>query len=185
MEWGLNMLSAALSQWAGTGAPWWVTPFVTLASVIVTARATEHRDRRSEQRKAAVENREVIQATFEFAPTGPYPSFLPGERRLEIALIDLGFRRYESYDITRQLYDHRKQNTSIEDMVRMTLRELTRDAIMRANWRNLQDALGRYVSAEISLRRARRKMYGYVAMLRRERRARRWAKNQYRSFGSG
>jgi hypothetical protein len=154
-----------------------------LVSIIVTARVTDRRDVRSARRKAVIESRDVIQSAFEIAPTAPYRSFLPEERGLEIALIDLGFGRYEAYDITRQLYDHRKYKDRYQDeILHLTLRELTHEAVRRADWKRLQDVLARYMSGEISLRRARRKLYWYPGNLRRHRIAIRWAKGQYRTL---
>jgi hypothetical protein len=177
------VLNSGAFDWAGAAAPWWVTPIVALASVVITARATNNRDWRSERRKAVVERRKGVQEAFGLDTTAPYRSFLPQERDLEIALIELGFRRFEVWDMIRRLYDHRREHLDpdrpIEDL---SLRELTRQAFNGNDWRNLQDVLTRYLSGEISLFRARRKLHGYAGILRRGRVSRRWAKNQYRAL---
>jgi hypothetical protein len=151
-----------------------VTPAVTLAAVWITLRATNRRDRRTERRRAAVDHRETVQNAFEIHPTGPYTSHTPDERDLELALIDLGFRRFHVSEITRQLYDHRKDKDAYADLARFdaaTVKQLTVSAERTHNWRALQEVLGLYMNGEISLYRARRKLFGYPSVLRRQRRA--------------
>jgi hypothetical protein len=120
-----------------------------------------------------------VQKAFEITPTGPWSSFTPEERDLELALIDLGFTRFQVYDITRQLWDYRKDKNAWDRLDSLTLKELTVVALHMGDWRALQAVLGSYVSGEISLYRARRKLFGYYSIARRARRSRRWAKSQY------
>lgn len=171
-------------SWAASTAPWWVTPAVTLTAVWITARATSNREIRSERRKAAVDLRERIYSAFDIErPTGPYTSFTPEERDLELALLDLGFSRFEVAELTRRLYD-RRRDPDLSNLLRqpdLTVKRLTLHAERTADWRVTQDVLAQYLLGRISLRKARRQIWGYPSW-RRHKRARKWAKSQYRAY---
>jgi len=176
------MPTATHFSWTGTPAPWWVTPLVTLAAVWITRRSTLRQDRRNERRRSAIDHREQIREAFEIKQlTAPYHSFLPNEKEVELALLDLGFRRFQVYDMMRQLYDHRNDEDSLKDVPRGSLKEITIRAQRRADWSAIQEALNRYLNGEVSLYRARRKLYGWHS-LRRRRKAKRWAKDQYQAL---
>jgi hypothetical protein len=150
-----------------------------LAAVWLTARVTMRRERRTDQRRAAVEHRITLLQGFKIDPTGPYHSFTPEDRDLELALMDLGFTRFEATDLTRRLWDHRQNETV--NFLDLSRKEMTVYALKQSEWRALEHGLGSYISGEISLRRARRRISGVLRTARRERRARRWAEKPVRS----
>jgi hypothetical protein len=169
------MLSAGGFDWTGTATPWWVAPGVALLAVWLTARATSHQGTRTERRRAAVEHRMTVLQGFEIDPTGPYRSFTPDDQDLELALIDLGFTRYQATDLTRRLYDHRRHEAAhtFPRLMELSLKEMMVWAVQSSEFRNLQDVLGNYMSGEYSLFRTRRALFGYMGNGRSERRARR------------
>lgn len=176
-----GMLVAGTLDWAGTAAPWWVTPIVTLVAVVVTARITERREQRNEQRKAAIASRPLIRSAFEITPTGPYSSFLQEEAELELALLDLGFSRFQVSEMTRYLYDYRlERDRGLEATKASSIRELELHMVRIKRYRHVQDVLGRYLSGEISHRRARARMRRGHRRTRKA--ARRWAKSQYKAL---
>lgn len=173
-------------DWMGTSTPWWVTPGTTLLAVYLTARATTRQGRRTERRRAAVANRNTLLKGFEIEPTGSR-SYTPDDQELELALIEMGFTRWQTHDLTRRLWDHRKNEAKekIEHLMELSLLEMTGLAVQRSEFRNIQNVLSSYVSGEISLFRARRKLFGYIGQARRDRRATAWAEGQYNSLHPG
>ena len=150
----------------------------------LTARATSHQGTRTERRRAAVEHRTTVLHGFEIDPSGPYHSYTPDDQHLELALIDLGFTRYQATDLTRRLYDHRKHEAAhtFERLMDLTPQEMTVWAVQSSEFRNLQDVLGSYMSGEQSLFRTKRGLFEYMGNGRSERCALRWAEGQYRAL---
>lgn len=169
-------------DWLGTSTPWWVTPGVTLLAVYLTARATTRQGRRTERRKAVVTNRRTLLGGFELEPTGSLRSYTPDDQDLELALIEMGFTRSQTWDLTRRLWDHRNAEEGLKRLQELSLLEMTVMAVHRSEFRNIQTVLSKYVSGEISLFRARRKLFGLRRAARRDRKATVWAEGQYNAL---
>jgi hypothetical protein len=178
------VLSATHFDWTGSAAPWWVTPAVTLAAVWITARAGIRQDKSAERRKAVVDHREVVQKAFDIQPAGGFSSPPSEDKELELVLIDLGFRRFEVSRMTRVLRQHHNNNDSeiLDNISEATLKDLIAMARRRQKYGAFQQVLGRYMAGEISLHRARRKLFSYRSRRRLGKLARRWAKGQYKAF---
>jgi hypothetical protein len=168
-------------DWLGTSTPWWVTPGVALLAVYLTARATTRQTTRTERRKAVVANRRTLLSGFDLEPTGSWKSYTPGDQDLELALIEMGFTRSQTWDLTRRLWDHRNAEEDLKRLQELSLLEMTVMAVHRSEFRNIQTVLSMYVSGEISLFRTRRKLFG-LGYARRDRKATAWAEGQYNAL---
>lgn len=90
------------------------------------------RERRTDRRRAAVEHRITLLQGFKIDPTGPYHSFTSEDRDLELALMDLGFTRFEATDLTRRLWDHRQNETV--NFLDLSRKEMTVYALKQSEW---------------------------------------------------
>jgi hypothetical protein len=74
----------------------------------------------------------------------------------------MGFTRSQTWDLTRRLWDHRKAEEGLKRLQELSLLEMTGMAVKLGEFRRMQTVLSKYVSGEISLFRARRKLFGSV-----------------------
>lgn len=120
-------------DWLGSSTPWWVTPGVTLLAVYLTARATTRQGRRTERRTAVVTNRRTLLRGFGLEPTGSRKSYTPDDQDLELALIQMGFTRSQTWDLTRRLWDHRSAEEDLKRLQELSLLEMTVMAVSRSS----------------------------------------------------